>query len=53
MADKLLAAKIWLERDETEFFAMLNSNTQSRSFFRYASRREMRSIAESRRIDFG
>ena len=53
MADKLLAAKIWLERDETEFFEMLNSNTEPRSLFRYLSRREMRSLAESRRIDFG
>lgn len=53
MADKLLAAKIWLERDEREFFAMLGSNTQPRSFFRYPSRRELRSLAASRRVDFG
>jgi len=53
MADKLLAAKIWLERDETEFFAMLRAKMEPRSLFRYPSRREMRSLAESRRIDFG
>ena len=53
MADKLLAAKIWLEREETEFLAMLGAKTEPRSLFRYTSRREMRSLAESRRIDFG
>jgi hypothetical protein len=53
MADMLLAAKIWLERDETEFFAMIGSKQRLRSFFRYPSRREMRSLAASRRIDFG
>lgn len=53
MADKLLAAKIWLERDEREFFAMLQPTTQPRSLFRYTTRRELRSLAASRRIDFG
>lgn len=53
MADMLLAAKIWLERDETEFFAMIGFKRRLRSFFRYPSRREMRSLAASRRIDFG
>lgn len=53
MADKLLAAKIWLERDETEFFAMLKAKTEPRSVFRGTTRREMRSLAQSRRIDFG
>lgn len=53
MADKLLAAKIWLERDEREFFAMLQPSMQPRSLFRYTTRRELRSLAASRRIDFG
>jgi hypothetical protein len=53
MADMLLAAKIWLERDEHEFFAMITSKRWLRSFFRYTTRRDMRSLAASRRIDFG
>ncbi len=53
MPDLLLAAKIWLERDEREFFAMIMSKRRLRSFFCYASRREMRSLAASRRIEFG
>ncbi len=53
MADVLLAAKIWLERDETEFFEMITSRWRLVSILRYLSRREIRSLAASRRIDFG
>lgn len=53
-ADMLLAAKIWLERDEREFFAMIKTRRRLRPYFRFSSlQRDFRSLASSRRIDFG